>query len=181
MSILTTLTHRPTSTIAHITITRPTKLNALNTPLLTALPQTLASLTSKTPSLLCIVLTGAGHKSFIGGADIAEMARLDSPASARNFITKVSAACRSVRDCPVPVIGRVNGYALGAGLEVAASCDFRVASRTAVFGMPEVFDTTTFFYFWVLDGGWRGVIADILLARSALVSPASLRRLFCLD
>jgi enoyl-CoA hydratase/carnithine racemase len=66
------------------------------------------------------------------------MAALDSPASARAFISRVSEACRSLRECPVPVIGRVNGYALGAGLEVAASCDFRVASRRAVFGMPEV-------------------------------------------
>ncbi len=80
---------------------------------------------------------------------------MDSPASARNFISKVSAACRSIRDCPVPVIGRVNGYALGAGLEVAASCDFRVASREAVFGMPEVFDINLpFLYFgcWMVSG-----------------------------
>jgi enoyl-CoA hydratase/carnithine racemase len=66
------------------------------------------------------------------------MAHLDSPASARSFISKVSDACRSIRECDVPVIGRVNGYALGAGLEVAVSCDVRVASRGAVFGMPEV-------------------------------------------
>lgn len=137
-TILTTLTRRPAGTIAHLTISRPTKLNALNTPLLSQLPTTLQSLTSQTPDLLCVILTGAGNKSFIGGADIAEMAALDSPASARAFISRVSEACRSLRECPVPVIGRVNGYALGAGLEVAASCDFRVASRRAVFGMPEV-------------------------------------------
>lgn len=137
-SILATVTRRTKGTIAHLTISRPTKLNALNTPLLTQLPQTLHSLTTNHPDLLCVILTGAGSKSFIGGADIAEMAQLDSPASARTFISRVSGACRSIRECPVPVIGRVNGFALGAGLEVAASCDFRVACQGAVFGMPEV-------------------------------------------
>lgn len=136
--ILTTLSHRTTGKIAHLTITRPAKLNALNTPLLTSLPHTIKSITDQNADLLGIVLTGAGNKAFVGGADIAEMARLDSPSSARAFISKVSAACASLRDCPVPVIGRVNGYALGAGLEVAASCDVRVASSNAVFGMPEV-------------------------------------------
>lgn len=136
--ILTTLSHRTTGKIAHLTITRPAKLNALNTPLLTSLPHTIKSVTDQNADLLGIVLTGAGNKAFIGGADIAEMARLDSPSSAREFISAVSAACASLRDCPVPVIGRVNGYALGAGLEVAVSCDLRVASRNAVFGMPEV-------------------------------------------
>lgn len=85
-----------------------------------------------------MVLTGAGPKSFIGGADLAEMASLESPSAAREFISNVSDACSALRECPVPVIARVNGYALGAGLELAACCDFRVASRNAVFGMPEV-------------------------------------------
>lgn len=84
------------------------------------------------------MLTGAGNKAFVGGADIAEMAALESPASARSFIEKVSAACRCLRECPVPVIGRVNGFALGAGCELVAACDVRVAARNAVFGMPEV-------------------------------------------
>lgn len=137
-SILTTLARRATGTIAQITISRPNKLNALNTSLLEKLPQALQTVTAENADLLGIVLTGAGPKSFVGGADIAEMAQLDSPSAARNFITKVHKACGSVRDCPVPVIARVNGYALGAGCELAASCDLRVASRNAVFGMPEV-------------------------------------------
>ncbi|KAJ5740581.1 hypothetical protein N7493_000453 [Penicillium malachiteum] len=136
--ILTNLTRRKTGTIAHLTISRPSKLNALNTYLLEQIPKTLQSLTSQNNDLLGIVLTGAGDKAFVGGADIAEMAALDSPSSARTFISKVHGACDSLRQCPVPVIGRVNGYALGAGLELAASCDFRVASSNAVFGMPEV-------------------------------------------
>src|SRR5262249_29026927 len=59
-------------------------------------------------------------------------------ARARLFITRLHQACRAIRDCPVPVIARVNGFCLGAGLEIAASCDFRAASDNAQFGMPEV-------------------------------------------
>lgn len=136
--ILTTLTRRKTGTIAHLTISRPAKLNALNSSLLDSLPKTIRSLTAQNADLLAVVITGAGHKAFVGGADIAEMATLTSPAAARTFISKVSAACSSLRECPVPVIARVNGYALGAGCELAASCDVRVASGNAVFGMPEV-------------------------------------------
>lgn len=137
-TILTKITRRTTGTIAHLTVSRPAKLNALNTPLLEQLPKTFESITSQNADLLGIVLTGAGPKSFIGGADISEMAQLNSPAAAEAFISKVHNACNSIRNCPVPVIGRINGYALGAGLEMAASCDLRVASSNAVFGMPEV-------------------------------------------
>ncbi|KAJ6102036.1 hypothetical protein N7486_004463 [Penicillium sp. IBT 16267x] len=137
-TILTNITRRTTGTIAHLTISRPAKLNALNTPLLEQLPKTFESITSQNADLLGIVLTGAGPKSFIGGADISEMAQLNSPPAAEAFISKVHTACNSIRNCPVPVIGRINGYALGAGLEMAASCDLRVASSNAVFGMPEV-------------------------------------------
>ncbi|KAJ5121922.1 hypothetical protein N7448_003055 [Penicillium atrosanguineum] len=136
--ILKTITRRPRGTIAHLTVSRPSKLNALNTSLLLSLSSTLKFIESSNKDLLAVVLTGAGPKSFIGGADIAEMASLDSPFAAREFISKVSDACSAVRNCPVPVIARVNGYALGAGLEIAACCDLRIASRNAVFGMPEV-------------------------------------------
>lgn len=80
------------------------------------------------------------------------MGTLDSPADARAFIQKVSEACAAVRECPVPVIGRVNGFALGAGLELAVSCDVRVAARRAVFGMPEVGSVPFFFVRFLL---WR--------------------------
>jgi len=76
--------------------------------------------------------------SFIGGADISEIATLDSADSARAFITKIHLACKALRDLPVPVIARVNGYALGAGLEIMAACDLRICTRASVFGMPEV-------------------------------------------
>jgi enoyl-CoA hydratase/carnithine racemase len=183
MSILTRLTHRTTGTIAHLTISRPTKLNALNTPLLLELPATIHSLTTTNKDLLAIILTGAGPKSFIGGADIAEMARLDSATSARTFISRVSRACRSIRECEVPVIGRVNGYALGAGLEVAISCDFRVVSSKAVFGMPEVGVILFALLVYLRDmrDGRERIIADKWFNRFGLESPASLKRLFSLD
>jgi enoyl-CoA hydratase/carnithine racemase len=87
--------------------------------------------------LRAVVLRGAGEKAFIGGADIREMAVLE-PATAEAFITRLHQVCEGARSLPVPVIARIDGYALGAGLEVAASCDLRVASERSLFGMPEV-------------------------------------------
>jgi enoyl-CoA hydratase/carnithine racemase len=124
--------------IATVTVSRPSKLNCVNSHLLALLTKKMNNISEEHAGLLAVILTGDGDKSFIGGADISEMAALKSPVAARDFITKVHKACKSIRDCPVPVIGRINGYALGAGLEIAASCDFRVASQNAIFGMPEV-------------------------------------------
>ncbi|KAL2866999.1 ClpP/crotonase-like domain-containing protein [Aspergillus lucknowensis] len=112
--------------VVTVTVSRPSKLNSLNSNLLNLLAREMNNIPRKHPDLLTVILTGQGHKSFIGGADITEMAALNSSAAAREFITRVHKACKSIRDCPVPVIGRINGYTLGAGLEVAASCDFRV-------------------------------------------------------
>jgi enoyl-CoA hydratase len=84
-----------------------------------------------------IVLRGTGDKAFIGGADINEMAGLDQVA-AEAFISKLAALCEAVRACPAPVIARLSGWCLGAGLEVAVSCDLRIAGSGATFGMPEV-------------------------------------------
>ena len=84
-----------------------------------------------------IVLRGTGDKAFIGGADINEMAGLDQVA-AEAFIGRLAALCEAVRSCPAPVIARLSGWCLGAGLEVAVSCDLRVAGAGATFGMPEV-------------------------------------------
>ncbi len=88
-------------------------------------------------TLRAVVLTGAGSRAFIGGVDIAEMAGLDA-ATARALITRVHRCCDAVRRLPVPAIARIEGYALGGGLEIAASCDLRIAAETAMFGMPEV-------------------------------------------
>jgi enoyl-CoA hydratase/carnithine racemase len=131
-----TLDERAGRRIARITIANPAKLNTLNVANMAEFVDVLERL-GKDEDLHAAVLTGAGDKAFIGGADIREMAALDA-AHAEAFITLVHRTCDSLRALPVPVIGRINGYALGAGLEVAAACDLRVASSNAVFGMPEV-------------------------------------------
>jgi enoyl-CoA hydratase/carnithine racemase len=92
---------------------------------------------SQDDGLAAVVLTGAGERAFIGGANIDEMARLD-PATARGFISAIHRCCDALRRCPAPVIARIDGVTLGAGMEIAAACDIRVASDRSVFGMPEV-------------------------------------------
>ena len=84
-----------------------------------------------------VVLRGAGERALIGGADIGFMVDL-TPETARPFITAIHNACDAIRRAPVPVVARMSGYCLGAGLEIAASCDLRVADATARVGMPEV-------------------------------------------
>ena len=87
--------------------------------------------------LRAVVLTGAGDRAFMAGADLNELASL-GPDSARQFITRLHLAAAAIRSLPVPVIGRLRGFCLGAGLEIAAACDFRVADDSFVMGMPEV-------------------------------------------
>lgn len=122
--------------VAWITIDRADKLNALNRTLMAEIIEAMASLAGN-PDLRLAVVTGAGGRAFVGGADVAELAALDRD-SARGFITAVHVCCDAFRHLPVPVIARIDGYALGAGLELAASCDFRIASELSTFGMPEV-------------------------------------------
>ena len=122
--------------IARITVVYPSRLNILNT-INANLLRTAFEDVSTNENIRVVVLTGAGDRSFIGGADIKEFAALDPP-GAEAFITNIHSVCQAIRDCPVPVIARINGYCLGAGLEVAAACDLRVAVESAVFGMPEV-------------------------------------------
>jgi enoyl-CoA hydratase/carnithine racemase len=123
--------------VARVTIAHEAKLNTLNPDLMRSFIACMADL-SADPTLRAVVLTGGGPKAFVGGADITVMAGLADGAAARGFITLVHGCCAAVRECPVPVIARVNGWTLGAGLELAASCDMRVAASHAQFGMPEV-------------------------------------------
>src|SRR2546423_12102568 len=127
---------RKLGAVARVTIENAAKLNTLDSHLMIALIGELEAL-AKRDDLRAVVLTGAGTKAFIGGANIFEMATLDAE-HAEAFITLVHRSCNALRELPIPVIARVNGYALGASLEVAAACDFRIASANAVFGMPEV-------------------------------------------
>lgn len=84
-----------------------------------------------------VILRGSGDRAFVGGADIFEMAKLDSE-TARTFITNLGELCEAVRRIPVPTIARLPGHCLGGGMEIAAACDIRLASTDAVFAMPEV-------------------------------------------
>jgi enoyl-CoA hydratase/carnithine racemase len=129
------LDKRERGTVAFVTLDNQAKLNTLNRALMTEFIAALVSL-SHADDLRAVVLSGAGDRAFIGGANIGEMSRLD-PDSARDFITLVHQTCDCLRRCPVPVIARIDGFALGAGLEVAVSCDLRIATDRAKFGMPE--------------------------------------------
>jgi enoyl-CoA hydratase len=122
--------------IGRIVIDHPRKLNILNRALIDELGRAIQSLAGDA-RLRAVVLTGAGERAFIGGADIRELAALTRETAA-DFITALHRVCDGLRRLPVPVIARVNGHALGAGLEVAAACDLRIASAQSRFGMPEV-------------------------------------------
>jgi enoyl-CoA hydratase/carnithine racemase len=122
--------------VATVTIDNAAKLNILDTRLMSIFVSEIEALAARA-DLRVVVLRGAGERAFIGGVDIREMAGLD-PRSAESLITLVHRTCDCLRALPVPVIARIDGYALGGGLEVAAACDMRVASRRARFGMPEV-------------------------------------------
>ena len=129
------LDKREQGTVAFVTLDNQAKLNTLNRALMTEFIAAVVSL-SHDDDLRAVVLSGAGDRAFIGGANIPEMSALDAK-SARDFITLVHQTCDCLRRCPVPVIARIDGFALGAGLEVAVSCDLRVATDRAKFGMPE--------------------------------------------
>jgi enoyl-CoA hydratase len=122
--------------VARVTIDRAAKLNALDRTLMGEIIEAMTGLAAD-PELRLAVVTGAGGRAFVGGADIDELAALDAH-SARAFITAVHVGCDAFRHLPVPAIARIDGYTLGAGLELAAACDFRIASERSIFGMPEV-------------------------------------------
>jgi enoyl-CoA hydratase/carnithine racemase len=122
--------------VARLVIDNRAKLNSLDTGLMREIVGKMAVVAAD-PELRLAILGGAGGRAFVGGADIAEIAGLDR-AGARDFITLVHRCCAAFRRLPVPVIARIDGFALGAGLELAAACDLRVAGDTAIFGMPEV-------------------------------------------
>lgn len=129
-------TTRGADGVARVTIEHARKANSLSRALMAQIIETLEALAAD-PSLRAVVITGAGGKSFIGGANVEEMAAVDTEGG-RDFITLVHRTCNAVRRVPVPTIARIDGYTLGAGLEFAAACDLRIASDTSVFAMPEV-------------------------------------------
>ena len=128
---------RDAGVVAHLVFDNARRLNVLNPAALHDLTATFHALSAE-EDLRVVVFSGAGGRAFIGGADINHMAGMRTSEDGRAFITMVHELCQSIRDCPVPVICRLEGYTLGAGLEVAAACDLRIATDTAHFGMPEV-------------------------------------------
>ncbi len=136
MTVRTGFEERGGALVARVTLDNPRKLNTLGRSAFAQLVEAMRAI-ERNARVRAVVLTGAGDKAFVGGASIDELAALD-PASAREFITLVHEACAAMRECPLPVIARIRGYCLGAGLELAAACDLRIAAAEATFGMPEV-------------------------------------------
>lgn len=119
-----------------ITVNRPDKLNALDAATIDAL-QAAFSAAADDASVRAVVLTGAGPKAFVAGADIAEMNAL-SPVQGRDFSLRGTRMMRFVETMPKPVVAMVNGFALGGGLELAMCCHLRIASDSAKVGQPEI-------------------------------------------
>lgn len=122
--------------VATITINRPKALNALSTQVLTELNEALDEVNANT-EVYALVITGAGEKSFVAGADIAEMKDKDV-SEAATYGEFGNAVFSKIENFRCPVIAAINGFALGGGCELAMSCDIRIASDNAVFGQPEV-------------------------------------------
>ena len=119
--------------VARIFLNRPQKVNALDSAMLDALVAVLG----RVDDTVRVVVLGGHGNAFCGGADVNELRSL-SPDTARGFIGRVHRACHALRKLPVPVVARLHGAVIGAGLELAAACDLRVAARGTRFAMPEV-------------------------------------------
>ena len=122
--------------VATVTINRPDKLNALNSATEQELQDVFPRLAADA-DVGGIIVTGAGEKAFVAGADIGELAGLGA-AEGKEFAFQGQATFTRIAQCPKPVVAAVNGYALGGGCELAIACHLRVASTRACFGLPEV-------------------------------------------
>jgi len=121
--------------VATVIIDRPKRLNALDTAMVSELQRAFGEL-GRDPQVRAIVLTGAGEKAFVAGADIAELSALDAPAAER-YAASGQSLMWSIENLGKPVIAAIGGFALGGGLELALSCTIRWASDTARLGLPE--------------------------------------------
>lgn len=122
--------------VAIITFNRPKALNAMNSFTLNELYEAVC-LCEKDDAIKAVILTGAGDKSFVAGADISEMSTL-RPQGAMLFMELGHKTLRALENLPKPSIAAVNGFALGGGTEISMACDMRFASETARFGQPEI-------------------------------------------
>ncbi|PZF73122.1 enoyl-CoA hydratase/isomerase family protein [Taibaiella soli] len=123
--------------ILTITINRPDKMNALNKDVVAELGQVLEEVYNNN-DIKSVLLTGAGEKAFVAGADISEFTALDAAGGAALAQKGADLVFNKIENCPKPVIAAVNGFSLGGGCELAMSCHFRTASENAKFGQPEV-------------------------------------------
>jgi enoyl-CoA hydratase len=121
--------------VTRIFLNRPEKVNALHAAALDSLLQIVKGLEAD-PNLRVVVLGGRG-KAFCGGADVQELSALNA-SNAGVFVQKIHAVCAAIRGLPVPVVARLHGAVIGAGLEIAAACDLRIAAEGTRFSMPEV-------------------------------------------
>jgi enoyl-CoA hydratase len=122
--------------VATLTVNRPKALNALNRPVLEGLAEVLRGLRND-GAVRVLIITGAGDRAFVAGADIAAMAGM-SVTEGLEFTRLGHAVMSAIEDLPLPVIAAVNGFALGGGLELALACDLIIASEKARFGQPEI-------------------------------------------
>ena len=129
------VTYEPQGAVAYLIINRPEALNALNSQVLADLDAALDAI--DLDAVRCLIVRGAGEKSFVAGADIAQMKGL-TKAEGESFGKQGNDVMRKLETLPIPTIAAVGGYALGGGCELAMSCDFRICSDNAVFGQPEV-------------------------------------------
>jgi enoyl-CoA hydratase len=122
--------------ISTVTINRPDKLNALNTAVMAELRQAFTQIKDD-PEVRVAILTGAGEKAFVAGADIAELNK-NNPVEAKEYTHRGQAVLDLIENLGKPVIAAINGFALGGGCELAMACSFRIASDNAKIGQPEV-------------------------------------------
>ena len=135
MLTMNTITFEKRGYVGLLTINRPKAMNAFNNEVVTEVYVCLESLVNT--DIRCLIVTGAGDKAFVAGADIREMQFL-TPSQAAAFSRAGNAVMALLENFPVPIIAAINGYAMGGGCELALSCDIRIASDNAVFAFPEV-------------------------------------------
>ncbi|WP_424949388.1 enoyl-CoA hydratase/isomerase family protein [Deinococcus sp.] len=123
--------------IAVLTINRQSALNALNGETLSELAQ-VTDIVAENAEISALIITGAGDRAFVAGADIGELSQLDGVFAGREMALAGQDVMHGVASLPIPTIAAIGGYALGGGLELALACDVRVASRSARLGLPEV-------------------------------------------
>ena len=120
-----------------LTVSNPRKLNVLTSSLMDELREDIVKIGRQRDARV-VVLRGVGPEAWIGGTDSTELASLD-PESAVPFIRRLNDLCVAIREVPIPVLAVIRGYCLGPGLEIAVSCDFRIAADDASFGMTEIY------------------------------------------